>query len=197
MQEINGQVLGVTGRQTKSGKTLYEVAFSDGQKYVTFKGDLSQKANGLVGQQVTMRVTVKQNGDFTNYYLEDIAPQGQLVPQALPAGAPIQQPPVSIPVAPPSNGGMSPKREQKIVKQNVLGTSFNFIGSLFQGAGPEALDEAFAHAEKLAHVLYGKVMGELAHIEATPENVAAAMNNAAGSEIVGVGTQNPKSTLPW
>lgn len=187
MQEVTATVLGVAGRQA-GNSSIYDVALSDGQKYSTFNAELAQKAQALAGQQVTARVNVEQknkNGrTYTNYNLEDIAPAGQLAQMALPTpewstpqeyiGAKNASPPPAIPMAPPaSNGGMPIEREQKIVKQSVMATAFNFVGSLFQAAGPEAIPEATEAALTLAKTLYGEVFSEAASAPTTPQEVAA------------------------
>ena len=213
MQDIVGQVLGVTGRATRNGNTVYDIQFSDGNKYSTFVPELATKAQQLTGQQVTARVEVKQNGKYTNYNLEDIAPVGQLPPLAMPvaggtplaAGVPmVGAPPQVAPGIPivQGGGGMPPEREARIVKQSVLATAFEFVGSIFTGAGPEALGEAKDAALSLAQELYGLVQGAPAAQpvaeaqpipnDGTPQGVAAAVNDAAGAPVV-----QPGSVIPW
>jgi hypothetical protein len=212
--DIQGSVLSVQGRNTRNGSTIYDIAFSDGNTYTTFDPDLATKANNLAGQAVSARVKVEQKGRFTNFYLNDIAPAGQLAPQALPApggtavGVPVAG---GIPIV--SNGGgsgggrggMTPEREAKIVKQNVLGTAFGFVGALFQGAGPEALEEATSLAGALAQKLYGVVQGAqpqaavpvAAPVATTPQEVAAEVAAEAGEGVVSVGVGAEEETLPW
>ena len=212
--DINVQVLNVQGSTTRNGKTKYEIALSDGNTYVTFDPNLATKAHGLQGQAVTARVKVEQKGQYTNLYLNDVAPQGQLAPAAPAAGSAIPMagaPAAGIPMVGGGGRGMDPAREAKIVKQNVLGTAHAFVGSLFQGAGPEALEEAKQLADGLAKELFGKIMGGGAQVVtpsigagenvqpeqpilvpdgATAGDVAAAVNEAAGAQVVGAG-------LPW
>ena len=161
--EISGQVLSATSRVTTNGKTVYDIAFSDGNTYATFKGDLFTKAQGLQGQQASARVSVKQKGEYTNFYLNDIAPAGQLAPP----GVTLHQPSAAQPPqpAPAPQGGMSAEREQKIVKQSSFATAFKFVGALYQGANavggltPAEIDDAKKLAHELAAELYGHVMG--------------------------------------
>lgn len=199
MQDIDGQVLEVTGRKSKDGKhDMYDVAFSDGNKYTTFEYDLAQKALGLKGQAVSARTEIKQNGKWTNFNLEDIAPQGQLGPLLTPNGGtpvglgpPGPQPVVAAATPPPYQTGVQPSipfqqqenqidKAQRIVRQNVLGTAHAFVGALFQGAGPEALQEASEKALALARELYviawtGGAEQPAQSVPATPEEVAAAV----------------------
>lgn len=218
MQEIVGQVLGVTGRTTRNGKTAYDVAFSDGNTYTTFLPQLATKAQQLQGQAASARVSVTQRGQYTNLNLEDIAPQGQLAPQAFPMqpGAAIPmpvpgqgQPGVvpqaqgsAIPIQTQQGGRRDPAVEQRIVRQNVLGTAFEFVGDLFQGTGPEGLGEAkeiaLGLARELFHIAYfGTAMqdGAVPQAEApvvpaeqTPAAVADAVNGAAGEQVVQQGS---------
>jgi hypothetical protein len=168
--DIIGQVLSVSGRPLNNGSTIYDIAFSDGVKYTTFDGEVAQKTNALVGQQVSASVTSKQKGQYMNHYWNDVAPQGQLTSDAAPL------PPVVLPIADPVpiipmqqySGGMAPEREAKIVKQSVFSTAFNFVGQLFQGAGPEAKDEAVEMALEIARTLYNRVQGG---VEPAPEPV--------------------------
>lgn len=219
MQEIVGQVLGVTGRTTRNGKTAYDVAFSDGNTYTTFSPQLATKAQQLQGQAVSARVSVTQRGQYTNLNLEDIAPQGQLAPMAFPAqpgtaipmpsapipggvvGAPAAQG-SAIPIQTQQGGRRDPAVEQRIVRQNVLGTAFGFVGDLFQGTGPEGLEEAkeiaLGLARELFHIAYygtamqnGVVVGQEAQVvpaEQTPAAVADAVNGAAGEQVVQQGS---------
>lgn len=190
MEDKIGQVLGVTGTQTRTGKTKYEVAFSDGQKYTTFHPDLATKAQNLVGQQVSVRTDTEINGQYTNLYLRDISPQGQLAPLAMPvpAGTPVAAP---IPIAPASSNGRSPEVEQRIVRQNVLGTAFNFVGNLFSGAGPENYAEAFNLSIDLAKQLY-----TLAYYGPSAESIAEAVNGQASAPLVAVGAPEEPPAAP-
>lgn len=206
MQDINGSVLSVTGRQTKNGKTAYDVAVSDGQTYVTFDAAVAAKASGFVGQQATIRVNTVQKGQYTNHYFEDVAPTGGLPAQAfpVPAGTPIAVAP-PIPVAPPISvapyvapkyGGMSLEREQKIVKQSSFATAAHLVGNIFAGAGPEALPEAEGHVLRIAKILFREVMGVTAAAAVaaptttqptTPAEMAAVVNAELGGNLVTVG----------
>lgn len=213
MQDIATQVLSVQGSTTKNGRAKYEIALADGTTYVTFKPELAAKAQSLMGQDVAARVNVSQNGRYTNYYLEDIASQGSLPPLAMPvpAGAPVPVnapplPPVPVAPAAPSNGGMSPERETKIVKQSMLAAAANLVGHLFEGAGPEATEQAVELVGQIARGWFAEVMGvgptvapQVAPQVAdavTPAAIAAAIPGVQ----VGVGaveTPPSQSAIPW
>jgi hypothetical protein len=188
--EITGTVLSAAPRIVGNNKTIYDVAFSDGNTYVTFDAAIWAKVQTVGQQPASARVSVKQNGDFTNFYLNDIAPQGQLGPPGVTLHAPAPQQVHASPLAElvpaaqiaraPQSGGMTPEREQKIVKQSSFSTAFNFVGALYNGAGESEFEEAAGKALDLAKELYGQVMGnepvtEPVAVEA-PVAVPAAQN---------------------
>lgn len=183
MAQIVAQILGVTGRTSRNGQhTMYDVALSDGNKYTTFDADLANRANALVGQTVSADVEVKQNNrngkTYTNYDLNDLAPQGQLATQPIQAGTPIQVGNGStpaIPIAPPQNHDAD--RSVSILKQVSLKVAGGIVASLFQGAGPEAGQEAGDIAVSLAKQFYAALSGAEAEqaVPATPAEVAAAV----------------------
>lgn len=208
MQDINAQVLSVSGRTTRNGRTLYDVALSDGQKYTTFEPDVANKANALTGQQVTARVEVTQNGQYTNYNLKDIAPAGSAMPplaMPVPAGAPLPVAgpsttgvPTPIPMTSGGGGGMSPEREAKIVKQSSFSSAAVIVAGLFQGAGPEAVEQAKQVWFDLAKAEFDKVMG------VTPPATAAEVAQVVNAELpgavqVGAPEQPPAegAAIPW
>lgn len=209
MQDITGSVLGVSGRTTRNNRQMYDVAFSDGNKYTTFDAALATKAQGLQGQQVTARVEVSQNGQYTNYNLRDIAPIGQLPPQAFPAapGAPLPAggSPTPSPSIPTPQIASVPfldeaARQQSIVRQSSLKTAFQFVGSLFHGAGPEAMGEARELALVLGRDLFMIAhYGHENHAPQTPQEIAAGVNTAVGVPAVQVGVDTPPetSTIQW
>jgi len=177
MPQVQGVVESVIGHPGANGRTRFAISIA-GQEYNTWKVPVANQAQALLGQPITANVTVKPSADgqFMNYYFDSIAgaDAGQLpgqipmegavaqpaVPMAQPQGVtqqiPVQQ---GIPMASPSSPGMDPKRESRIVKQSSMATAFNFIGHLFDGAGPEAQEEAEAAAMALAKRLYVQVLG--------------------------------------
>jgi hypothetical protein len=208
MQDISGQVLGVTGRQSKNGQhTMYDVAFSDGNKYTTFDQAMATKAQQLVGQPVTARVEVKQNGRYTNYNLEDVFPAGQAPPLAQPvAGVPVVGTPIPITPAGENGGGKKGFGENDIIriaKLGAIGSAVDLVGNLLHGAGPEALDQALELVDKAAAAFYTKARSHEApaapaavlgvEVPTTPAEVAAAV---PGVE-VGVGAvETPPAEAP-
>lgn len=180
-QDIQVTVLSATPRVVGT-KTIYDIALSDGNTYSTFDAAIFAKATSLVNQPASARVKVGPNPkkpQYTNYYLNDIAPQGQLPPpgvtptvigqpQAAAAVAAVQKAPSTF------NGGMTPEREQKIVKQSSFSTAFNFVGHILSGSGD--IEAAKEKAHKLAAELYGQVFGE----EKQPEAAGAAVSDSDG-----------------
>lgn len=152
--EVNGQVLSVTGRTVGQNKTIFDIAFSDGNTYSTFDGQLANRAQQLVNQPITARVKVEQKGQYTNFYFNEIVGDAQPTVTASTI-------PLAPATSPPSRGGYKkdPETEARITRMNVLGTAHDFIGNLFQGAGPEALAEAKELAHEYAQKLYEAVTG--------------------------------------
>jgi len=187
--EISGTVLSATPRVTGNGKTIYDINFSDGNTYTTFDAKIWAKVQAVGQQPASARVSVKQNGNYTNFYLNDIAPQGQLAATSAPVATAAPQ------VVRPQNGGMSPEREQKIVKQSSFSTAFNFIGALYQGAGESELEQAIDQAKFLAKELYGEVMGEQHTSRAPVEGPNGAV---AGVAVGDSAADNGKGDgIPW
>jgi len=185
--EISGTVLSATPRVTGNGKTVYDIAFSDGNTYATFDAKIWAKVQAVGQQPASARVSVKQNGNYTNFYLNDIAPQGQLAATSAPVATAAPQ------VVRPQNGGMSPEREQKIVKQSSFSTAFNFIGLLYQSSGVDA-EQATNEALALAKQLYGEVMGEQSAVRAPVEGP----NGVAGEPVAaGVAESGSSDGIPW
>jgi len=169
MPQIQGVVESVVGNPGANGRTRYATVIG-GQEYNTWKPEIARVANEHLGQQVTANVTVKpsQDGQYMNYYLDGILDGAGQVPGQIPmaggqqGGVPMQpQIPVQpgIPMAAPAARGMDPQREARIVKQSSMATAFNFVGHLFDGAGPEAMEEAEQAALGLAKRLYVQVLG--------------------------------------
>ncbi len=165
MAECNGTVLGVTGRTISQGRVVYDVQAQletpEGvlaQKLGTFKQELASQAQSLTGQRASFRYEVVVKGQYTNYNLDAIAPEGQLAAVAV-GTIPIDQ-----------GGGQrgggggrgfqkDPETQRQIVKQNVLGTAHRFVGEFYTGLGPDFLEEATAKALAHAQKLYGIVTG--------------------------------------
>lgn len=155
MQVISGtQILGVESSPTKTGGTRYKINLANGTSPSCFDLPLATKAQQLMGQVVDVRV--EQKGDFWNF--KDVAPAGSFPPAALPAGTPLGAPtafqstPSTIPQAPQGEDPI--ERSKRIVRQNVLGTSFGFVGQLFTGAGDAEIEQAKGVALQLARELY-------------------------------------------
>ena len=192
MQDLVGQVMGVTGQPTRQGGTLYSVQFSDGNAYTTFDGTLAGRAQQLVNQQVSARIEMKPKKDGSGHWLNliDIAPSGQLAPSAVPtvpgtqiqAGTPITTP--AIPqLAPAVNIPMQPPRESEDVKVkritflSAAGTAAVLVGNVYAGTGADGIEEAEEKFKALTERLFlgSGLGGEAQAAPVTPEQVAAAV----------------------
>lgn len=69
VQSVTSRV--VTKKDGKS-TTIYEIVDSDGTKWATFKNTIANEANRLVGQAVQIQGRVEQNGQWENFYIDDI-----------------------------------------------------------------------------------------------------------------------------
>lgn len=149
MQDLNGVVLGVGSMSgtSKAGRpyTKFDVQFSDGKAYVTFKPEIATKASQLQGQPVTVRINVKQDGNFTNYYLEDVAPEGQLAPLT-----PEQYTPVQIVPQNNTGGGMDNK-DTAIRKAVALKAAVDLISG-----GSAQIDELEVLTDRCERILKGE-----------------------------------------
>jgi hypothetical protein len=197
MQEIQSQVLSVTGRQA-GNKIIYDVAMADGVKYAAWEPELAGQANALVGQAISARVETTQNSKngktYTNHTLHEIAVVGGLpaLAQPLTPGAPIPVPGVPVPgAAAIPMQAQKPEvdwdeKDRRIARQNVLRTSFEFIGTLYNGAGPESFEAAEAKAFELASKLYAKVYAVTAPASTpvpVPETAAAVAAQVPGVQV--------------
>ena len=192
MHEIQAKVLTVGSRPTKTGKLIYEVALSDGTTYTTFENAIAMQAQSLQGQDVAAQVDVRQNGQYTNYNIVAVRSANGVGPATLPLAPAISPVPVN------TGRGRDPEVEARIVRQSSMATAFKFIGALYTGAGPEALEEARGKAVELAKHLFGHAMGKpeasVTPIPAAPAEVAAQVNEVLGGDAVAVGA---KATPDW
>lgn len=155
---ITTQVLGVTSRTVGQGRTIYEVQAADGNKYATFKSEIAQKAANLQGQSASLLVKIEQKNGYTNFYINDAGPVGSIAAPDASGGAGVIQTAGQIapqgggtitPIQGGGGGGMTPEDKLRISRMSASSTAFGFVGSLFQGAGPEALAEALKMARGL------------------------------------------------
>lgn len=218
MQDIVGTILGVLGRQSKNGQhTMYDVQFSDGNKYTTFDPGLAQRAQTFVGQpNVTLRVEVVQNGKYTNYNLEDLAPAGQAlpplaVPPAVAGSVPLATPPVgaalppAIPMA--SGNGLGPADIERIARSTAISAAATFLGHKYSGAadaeGAPKLGDVFQVAEAVKNYILTGGAVPTQQFHPAPATVAETVNAEAGAPVVGVGAApepvepTQKDDIPW
>jgi len=58
-------------KKLSDDRQLYVIK-SDGKEFTTFKRDLAASAKAMIGQQAKIDYTEKQNGEWTNRYLENV-----------------------------------------------------------------------------------------------------------------------------
>jgi len=179
--QVQAMIEAAAPRATQSG-TIYDVTLA-GQTYSTFDPGVYRIAAERLGQMVTAEVEVKpsKNGQFTNYFFNGIvgvevpqqpqqpmAGQVAMVPQPIAQGAPgvpavqaVQQPVQMQPQQPPTQyqREMSPESIARITKLSVLQTAAHVVGHVYDGAGPDLLEEAEQKMSEMAKRLYVSVLG--------------------------------------
>ena len=208
--DIVGQVLSVTGQPTRRGSMMYKVAFSDGNEYTTFDNALAKQANALTNQQVQARVEVgpSRDGRYTNYNILAVGNVGELPPADLMQNAgseiPIVQPQQRNGNRPGGGGGkgFTEADKARITKLAVYGQAIDLIGRLYEGAGSEAIEEAYKAVEEIAGRLYTSARSHEATVlqpEVAPLPVATPQAIAAAVPGVEVGAPNVTSdaVVPW
>jgi hypothetical protein len=120
-----------SGSSARGPWTMSIFKAADGREYTTFKGDLASKANALLNQTVELEFSESQNGQYTNYDLEDVAATaGPTVADAVR----VQAPPVV-------NG--SAKNDQYRTKEQIMRTdALNAALTLFGIIGLDPLSSA-------------------------------------------------------
>jgi len=69
--ELTAVVDDVRVKKLSDDRQLYVIK-SDGKEFTTFKRDLAASAKAMIGQQAKIDYTEKQNGEWTNRYLENV-----------------------------------------------------------------------------------------------------------------------------
>lgn len=150
MELINGVVLGVgSASGNKGGRawTRFDVQFSNGKTYSTFKPEISAMAVQLQGQPVSMIVNTVQRGDYTNTYLETIGPEGTL---SMPEGSVENTQTTSVPQNFSANGGSDEgkrRSKEQIARESSLIAAFSAPEGLL--GEPDNVEERIALAERL------------------------------------------------
>ena len=177
MSEVRGTVLAVNGKSV-NGKTIYEVAFSDGQTYATFNNVVADAAKRLQGQPAVAQTTAKQKGQYTNYYLDSIEP-GEGAVQQSGAVAHGESTPSAIAIKEDYQRKMAPEVEQRVTRLSVIATAFGYAGQ----AGLTE-EEALALARRLYKAAYfGEVKEAPVTHEPVPQAPPRAPEGASGAEV--------------
>lgn len=78
METLQATIDNVFVKQLNDGRSLFRVMVGE-REYTTLKKSLAEQAKDLVDREAVIGFNVKQNGNFTNYYLESVqASNGQL-----------------------------------------------------------------------------------------------------------------------
>jgi len=136
-----------------SNTTLYEVYVVGSQTpLATFKRSLADSAFELIGQAAELHYAVKQNGDFTNYYLNNILPARATAAEAAQRAQeaqPLLRQAAGLPEAPVPSQGLTnaPSKDQAIHRQ----TAAKVAATLVQAAPNTDPYVFWENVEKLAH----------------------------------------------
>jgi hypothetical protein len=211
--DVQTQVMQVTVRNTRTGRSVYDVACSDGQKRSCWDPNLAAQLNSYAGtgQTITLRVDVKpsRDGRFMNHDIQAVAGPGQQLPpdtnfQAAPmGGAPPMMaaaPPVAmggnvqpIQAAPQSgnNGGdrFPPQVTTRITKLASYEYAATVVGGIFAGSGPEAEAQAVEMLDRIAKHIYAAARS---HEQAPPTAAQASV----AAPIVPV-AETPQGVAEW
>jgi hypothetical protein len=95
------------------------------QQLSTKKADLVVAVQGLVGQTAELEYTVKQNGSYTNYYLEKVTPVNGASPQ--PAAA----------AAEPTKMAENPQKAAEIRRSVALKAAVDLSPVMLAGDAPD------------------------------------------------------------
>lgn len=217
--DVVGTILDVQAVPTKSGKVKYDVAFSDGKKYATFKQEIATAAANLKGQQgITIRVEQSQNGQYTNLDLVEIGPMTPLVNGGAPVvGAAFPAPGISAPAAIPAGITMAPARDfEKETRGKVRhGAIIAGLEAAARTSQGETDQELFGRAVNFATAVeqyvfetgaFGAItepqaLAQSAPVPPTPEPVSVEALVEQGVVQVGTAAVQPQAQaqggLPW
>lgn len=146
-------ILQITVSQTSNGRQKYDVACGDGVTRTCWESNIANALNAFAGtnQQVTIRWSEKQNGQFTNRTIHAFAPPGQAMPPDTGQGG---RPQGGGGGGFRGGGGMTPDDKTRITKMGAQGSAATVVAALFTSAGPEAYNEAVELLDRLTVKLY-------------------------------------------
>jgi hypothetical protein len=202
--DLAGQlVLGVTPKTSRNGTPMWDVALSDGNEWRTFDGGVAAFASSVVNTPGYV-FDVAINGKYKN--LEAIKDgsgalvAGQISNQPQQAAAPGAQVAAGTPLTGSVTGDDSDVVQRRIDFYGALKNAVPLVAAVYQGAGPEMLDQAFEDVKTLVgRIQVGAKAAErgLADLNGnpsvTPTEVAQAVNEAAGAVVV----QPGESKVAW
>lgn len=150
--DLQVQIMQVAVRTTRNGRQVFDVSCSDGETRAVWEANLANAINAYAGSgtAITIREKVSQNGQYTNRSITAFAPPGQALPPEAAGGGPGG----GGPRGGGGGRGMTEEDKTRIAKMGAQGNAATLVAALFQGAGPEAFDEAVALHDKLTKSLY-------------------------------------------
>jgi hypothetical protein len=149
-------IVQVRVQTTSNGRQKFDVDCTDGVTRTVWEANLANALNAFAGtnQQVTIRWSEKQNGQYTNRTIHAFAPPGQALPADNGQGGSQQGGGGFRGGGGGGFRGMSEEDKTRISKMGAQGAAATIIAALFTGAGPEAYNEATELHDKLTLKLY-------------------------------------------
>lgn len=181
------QLLDIKARNISGGRVVYDASFSDNTTKAIWEAGLAMEITKLKGQTFWVRYThkpnVKNGKTYDNYSVETFAPPGEELPFDPNAEeAPVVNGETTAPSTPGavnpgggSSGGWDENTTARVTKLESVKHASGLVASLYQGAGPEAFEQALAHVEQAAKTFYKLARGhELGKPSAAPQAAAPA-----------------------
>lgn len=200
-------VVRVAPRTSRDGtKQMWDVGLSDGNDWTTFEGALATFAAGIVNQQGYRFDVELKGGKYKN--LNGIFAPGEALP-AQPAAPGTTIPAGTTPSSIANGGGptqvvgnANSATDERMAFFGALKNAVALVGQLYQGAGPEGTEQATEDVKtvtlKFLSAARAAEQGQLVPAEptilpndGTPQGVAEAVNEAAGTAAVAVGAGAP------
>lgn len=176
--DLQTSIIQVAVRNTRGGKQVFDVSCGDGKTRQVWDAGLANAINAYAGSgaTITIRFTQKQNGQYLNESINAFAPPGQALPPEQAGGG------IGGGGGGPrggGRGGMSPQDKKRIARMGAQGSAAVLVAALFQGAGPEAYDEAMGLFDKTVVKLYKQAVNNGGEIEAQAEGGATVLQPGA------------------
>lgn len=155
------QLLELSPKKNKNGGYRYLAKFNDNTTKTLWDADEAREMGALVnGQPFPVRYKVEQSGKYTNITIEAWVPPGEELPfdpeaTAAPEVAVVAKQAEASGLATSQGGGQwDENTTARVSKLAVIGHATQLVASLYQGAGPEALEQALGDVKKVGGELY-------------------------------------------